>query len=267
MHDVPLLSRDADIAANAQAWADVVPPTAGHSPSPRIVNGESVGENAGSCSSCAGIDRVIKWYSEIEYTSPYGRAQSSSDSTVEGESVGHYTAVVWKSTSKLGCGTAKFTHHSGTERDFWVCQYGSTRGNTNGLFGDNVLAPTKSEAECIAEVSGTWTTAAATTTEVTTPTEVTTQSTTTMQPQCQYVQNLNTAVKYQGTGGSKLKRADYESVADYLKACEGICNADATCGGFVDDPTDIRGRMCKPKTASEGYPKNLKIFYKKGSGC
>lgn len=266
MHDVPLLSWDADIAANAQAWADVVPPTAGHSPSPRIVNGGSVGENAGSCTSCAGVDRVIKWYSEIEYTSPHGRAQSSYDSTVEGETVGHYTAVVWRSTTKLGCGTAKFIHHSGTERDYWVCQYGNTRGNTNGLFGDNVFAPSKSEAQCIAEVLPPVTTSTIAATTTVTTTTVTTTTVTTTQTQCQYDPELNTAVRYQGTGGNKLKLADYESVAAYLAACEDICTADATCGGFVDDPTDRRGRMCKPKTASEGYPKAFKTFYKKGSG-
>merc|ERR1712172_331910 len=119
---------------------------------------------------------VQSWYSEIEHTSPYGLAQSSS--TEDGETVGHYTAVVWKSTTKLGCGTAEFMHHSGTVRDYWVCQYGSSRGNTNGLFGDNVLAPIKSEAECAAGVVATTTMTVTTTVTITT----------TVQPLCQYVQ-------------------------------------------------------------------------------
>merc|ERR1711939_724986 len=203
--------------------------------------------------SCVGVDRVIKWYSEIEFTSPYGLAQSIFDSTEEGETVGHYTQVVWQSTTKLGCGTAKFVHHSGRERDYWVCQYGPA-GNYGGQYENNVFAPVKSEAECTAEI-------------LTTTTITTTTTTTTVQPQCQYVTNLNTAVKYQGTGGSKLKRVDYESVEAYLEACRLNCNADSRCGGFVDDPTDIRGRMCKPKTATEGYVKAFKTFYRKGSGC
>merc|ERR1711959_529108 len=240
---------DADIAANAQAWADNVPSTAGHSPQPRLVNGAYVGENAGSCTSCNGVDRVISWYSEVEYTSPYGKAQSISDSSVEGETVGHYTQVVWKSTTKLGCGTAPFVHHSGSQRDYWVCQYGSTAGNYNGQFGDNVLAPIKSEAECTAEVL------------------TTTVTTTTTQPQCQYSAQLNTAVKYQGTGGSKLRFASYGSEEAYLEACKLNCNADSTCGGFVDDLFDRRGRMCKPKTATSGYTKPFKTFYRKGSAC
>jgi len=86
-------------------------------------------------------------------------------------------------------------------------------------------------------------------------------------PQCEYSAHLNTAVKYQGTGGSKLKFANYGSEAAYLEACKLNCNADSRCGGFVDDPTDRRGRMCKPKTATQGYTKPLKTFYRKGSAC
>lgn len=77
----------------------------------------------------------------------------------------------------------------------------------------------------------------------------------------------NTAVRMQGTGGSKLKRASYSSDTAYLDACKANCNADSSCGGFVDDPTDRRGRMCKPKTATEGYSKPQKTFYRKGDGC
>lgn len=261
MHGVPLLSWDSELAASAQAWADIVPSTAGHSPTPRLdSNGAWVGENAGSCTSCVGVDRVNKWYSEIEHTSPYGEAQGS---TVAGETVGHYTQVVWKSTTKLGCGTAPFVHHSGSQRDYWVCQYGSTAGNYGGQFGDNVLAPIKSEAECTAEVLVTTTTTTTTTTTSTT----TTTTTTAAQPECQYAVKENTAVRFQGTGGSKLRRDDYSTVTSYLEACQRHCNADPTCGGFVDDPTDRRGRMCKPKTATVGYPKPSKSFYIKGSAC
>jgi len=75
-------------------------------------------------------------------------------------------------------------------------------------------------------------------------------------------------VKNRGTGGKKLKRKKYGSTAEYLVACEARCTADPSCGGFVDDPTDIRGRMCKPKkTGSVGYRKNKKTFYVKGNAC
>jgi len=84
---------------------------------------------------------------------------------------------------------------------------------------------------------------------------------------CMYASIPDTAVKYQGTGGTKLQRIEFGSDETYLHACRESCNADPSCGGFVDDPTDVRGRMCKPKTASSGYSKTGKTFYRKGDGC
>jgi uncharacterized protein YkwD len=278
MHGVPLLTWDADIAASAQAWADNG--VWAHSPKPRLVNGEKVGENlAFGSPTRTGTHSTISWYSEIQYTSPYGLADSTSDSVDPDETVGHYTAIVWKSTTKLGCGTARMVLN-GNEGDIWVCQYGNSRGNTNGLFAENVLAPSETVTECGGTSSDVpshaVTTMAATTTVVvtvtstlatTTGTTTTTALATTSAPLCAYASFSNTAVKKQGTGGSKLKRASYSSDAAYLNACQANCNADMRCGGFVDDPTDRRGRMCKPKTASEGYSKASKTFYRKGSGC
>jgi hypothetical protein len=245
MHGVPALTWDADIAANAQAWADSG--VWGHSPKPRTVNGKDVGENIGWGTSRTGPETVIAWYSEIQYKSPYGLAESSSDSVVEGETVGHYTAVVWKSTTRLGCGKGRATIN-GNEGDYWVCEYGNSRGNTNWLFKETVLEPATRVSAC-----------GGTSSEI--PDIVSTS------PLCQYIATSNTAVKSQGTGGNMLKRASYESETTYLEACKANCNADSTCGGFVDDPMDRRGRMCKPQTASVGYPKALKTFYRKGSGC
>jgi len=109
-----------------------------------------------------------------------------------------------------------------------------------------------------------------TTTTVTTPTTTVTTTitvtTTTADPGCQYVPYTNTAVRMQGTGGQKLRRSSFSSDAEYLSECKKACDADLDCGGFVDDPTDRRGRMCKPKTASSGYPKSRKTFYRK-SNC
>merc|ERR1712139_667378 len=164
--------------------------------------------------SCTGVQTVVAWYGEIQYTSPYGLAESSSDSTVEGETVGHYTAVVWKSTTKLGCGKGRLSLN-GNEGDYWVCEYGDTRGNTNGLFEENVLAPIKSESECQDAATSTITT-----------TTTTTTTTTVAEPHCQYIGNSNTAVMRQGAGGTKLKRASYNSDEAYLQACKSNCNAE-----------------------------------------
>jgi len=51
---------------------------------------------------------------------------------------GHYTQVVWKSTTHLGCAT--YGRHL-------VCQYGPS-GNFKGRFTQNVLRPVKSASQC-----------------------------------------------------------------------------------------------------------------------
>jgi len=84
---------------------------------------------------------------------------------------------------------------------------------------------------------------------------------------CQYSAHSSTAVKKRGTGGAKLRRDSYDSSADYIHACKESCDADPTCGGFVDDRAGKRGRMCKPKKASlsDAYSKDgmKKTFYEK----
>jgi hypothetical protein len=114
-------------------------------------------------------------------------------------------------------------------------------------------------------------TATATSIQLTTkflaPTSFTTTASWTS-PSCIYTALPDTAVKGRGSGGKKLKRASYKSDADYLDACRAKCNADSTCKGFVDDLTEGRPRMCKPKTsAKHGYHKKEKTFYVKGLGC
>jgi len=111
---------DADIAASAQAWADNG--VWAHSPKPRVINGENIGENlAWGGPTRSALHATVAWYDEILHTNPHGLASSTSG--VGGETVGHYTQVVWKSTSKIGCGKARLTFGS-TEGDVIVCQYG-----------------------------------------------------------------------------------------------------------------------------------------------
>lgn len=238
MHDVPLLSWDAEIAEQAQAWADRgiyahsswterLPACQGHTP---VGCGENI---AWGWPSRSGTDVTIAWYSEIEHTDPYGLVPSYTPD------IGHYTQVVWEKTTKLGCGKGRVTRF-GREGDFWVCQYGPA-GNYGGQFEANVLAPTKSVESCGGSKSDI---------------------------PCVYSSFPNTAVYMQGTGGTKIKYEWYEPQEDvYLNVCKENCNSDPTCAGFVDDPTDVRGRMCKPKTAVSGYSKPSKTFYRKGDGC
>jgi len=127
---VPLFQWDADIAKNAQAWADQQKGTMAHSSSQfRTLPGIGYcGENLAWGVTDAGA--VKMWYDEIQYTDG-GRVSS-----FDGQS-GHYTQVVWKSSLKLGCGVYD---------KLLVCQYGPG-GNMGGQFTNNVLPPV-SGAQC-----------------------------------------------------------------------------------------------------------------------
>merc|ERR1719265_2652280 len=74
---------------------------------------------------------VDLWYDEIKLTNG-GRVSGFSSGT------GHYTQVVWKGSTELGCGVYK---------DLLNCQYGEA-GNMQGAFTQNVNAPVKSESAC-----------------------------------------------------------------------------------------------------------------------
>jgi len=147
MHGVPLLTWDDAIATNAQAWA--TNGVYGHSASSaRVVGGEQLGENlAWGYPELSGIGATQMWYKEIEFTSgPYGTADSMTDATPSNEFIGHYTQVVWSTSTKLGCGkgTATVGGNSGV---YWVCQYGPA-GNYQGEFSQNVLAPSVGLSAC-----------------------------------------------------------------------------------------------------------------------
>jgi len=146
MHGVPLFTWDDEIASNAKAWASKGKYEHSTSES-RKIQGEQCGENiAWGYPNRSGTDSTRAWYNEIKFTKPSGTANGPKDSTPKGQVIGHYTQIVWKSSTKLGCakGSAVSMGHSG---DFWVCQY-CIAGNFLGQYGQNVLAPTKSAADC-----------------------------------------------------------------------------------------------------------------------
>jgi len=146
MHEIPAFTWDAAIAANAQAHADKG--VYEHSASAdRVANGVQCGENiAWGYPTYSGTASTVAWYSEIEFTQPYGTADSMSDSVPANEVIGHYTQVVWKASIKLGCGKGTATVN-GKSGDYWVCQYGPA-GNFGGQFTTNVLAPSKTVTSC-----------------------------------------------------------------------------------------------------------------------
>merc|ERR1719265_1961810 len=96
-----------------------------------------LGENLAMGSTATGTRGVDMWYDEIKLT-PGGSVSSFSSGT------GHYTQVVWRETTDLGCGVYK---------SLLNCQYG-VGGNMGGQFSQNVNGPVKSSSQCPDGASG-----------------------------------------------------------------------------------------------------------------
>ena len=117
---IPPLTWSADVAATAQAWADKC--MFDHS-------GGKYGENiyASGGSTPTPADVVNSWVGEAK---DYNYANNSCSGTC-----GHYTQVVWRASTKLGCGMKNCTTNSPFSGfpnwTLWVCNY-DPPGNFNG---------------------------------------------------------------------------------------------------------------------------------------
>ena len=118
--EIPALTWSSDVAAAAQAWAD------------RCVfkhSGGQLGENiyASAGASTTPQDVVDSWVSEAK---DYDYVANSCAATC-----GHYTQVVWRKTTKLGCAVSNCSTNSPftgfSQWQFWVCNY-DPAGNFNG---------------------------------------------------------------------------------------------------------------------------------------
>lgn len=125
-HQSPALVWDATVAATAQAYANRC--LWAHNPDLRRLG---LGENLalGYPSLTAAVQA---WYDEARFYN-YNRPGFSS-------ATGHFTALVWKSTTKLGCGSARCSSLS--NRVILVCNYQPAGNIVNaGFFVANVLRP------------------------------------------------------------------------------------------------------------------------------
>lgn len=132
-HCAPALTWSAELAAGAQAWADAC--QFDHSKA----NG-AYGENLSAGTNQTAIGAVDSWYSEIknyDFAAP-GTSQGT----------GHFTQVVWKGSTQLGCGMARcgniFSDFGGAF--FYVCRY-APAGNMAGEYEQNV-APVADGGTC-----------------------------------------------------------------------------------------------------------------------
>lgn len=116
------LTWSAKLAAVAQRWANALRDRGcmfGHS------NG-SYGENlaAGTSGTLDPATVVKMWYDEVaDYRFPDGGFSMKT---------GHFTQLVWRGTSQVGCGRSQCKG-----MDIWVCEY-NPAGNWEGQYRDNV---------------------------------------------------------------------------------------------------------------------------------
>ena len=144
LHCVPEVTWDTALASDAQAWADTCAsehtpmcsqvPSDPHCRGPTTLTGGTLGETVGenmawkSDDTQTGTDATNLWYDE--YTDPgYSfDADGGGGGTPTGNSgTGHFTQVVWKTTTKIGCGYKSGCDYSGTSKPgmtaVWVCMY------------------------------------------------------------------------------------------------------------------------------------------------
>ena len=119
-HCAPPLGWSDDLAASAQAWADHLAASGcafEHS-------GSGHGENLAGGGGLSGADSVAMWYDEVNQFD-FANGGFSMDT-------GHFTQVVWKNTTAVGCGSSECGGMT-----TWVCQY-DPPGNYQGEYRENV---------------------------------------------------------------------------------------------------------------------------------
>lgn len=140
-HQSPAMTQDPALVTSAQAWSSQMASSgnfAHSSSSARNGAGENlyVFYTTGNAPGDAVASKAVQaWYDEIK---DYNFSQPGFSAAT-----GHFTQVVWKSSTRLGCGMAQGTKVLGgnTYKAYYVtCHYGPA-GNMQGQFPVNVLQP------------------------------------------------------------------------------------------------------------------------------
>lgn len=117
---VPKLTWSAQLEAGAQAWAARC--NFAHS-------GAGTGENIAMGTNLGAGQAVALWFSE--------KAAYNYNAPGFSGNTGHFTQIVWKGTTQIGCGVAACP-----TGQFYVCRY-MAPGNVAGQYPQNVLRPCK----------------------------------------------------------------------------------------------------------------------------
>jgi len=131
------------VATNAVNWANrcVYCHSASYSDTPQ--SGENIAEGFASL-----FDVTQAWYSEIN-----GFTNNGGEGTCTCNECGHYTAMMWSTTSALGCGTCPASDY------FAVCQYALEAPNININTETTTHVslnntPVNTEAYCCSQIFG-----------------------------------------------------------------------------------------------------------------
>lgn len=132
-HGVPPLSLDSEVSHTAQEWADHLHDTDGFEHRPNNQYGENL---YWTSSRTRAIDTVAtkaldSWYGESRR---YDYANEMTQSNIN-YGVLHFTAMVWKSSTRVGVGLTQ-----GSNGTYVVLNF-ATRGNTLNQFVANVPPP------------------------------------------------------------------------------------------------------------------------------
>ncbi|GAA5920136.1 hypothetical protein JCM6882_007032 [Rhodosporidiobolus microsporus] len=135
-HSAPDLTWSTDLANSAQAWASKC--VFKHGGGAALNSGENLAAYYGASNVASGISMWANEASNYDFDNP-GFSSSA----------GHFTQMVWKATTQLGCAEVKCASlpdpdSGSTMKDyqFLVCHYlsaGNIVGNANKYFIDNVL--------------------------------------------------------------------------------------------------------------------------------
>ncbi|MGI5506789.1 CAP family protein [Lentzea sp. CA-135723] len=132
-HGAPPLSLDSEVSRTAQEWADHLQSTNGFEHRPDNPYGENLYETGRSRPIDTVIGKALEdWYNESRH---YNYDKEMTPSNVD-LSVLHFTALVWKSSTRLGVGISQ-----GRNGTYVVVNF-AERGNTLNHFRANVLRPT-----------------------------------------------------------------------------------------------------------------------------
>jgi len=142
-HGVPNLSFDATLASHAAKYAKKLCETKTFKHDTGELRRYKEGENLYYGRTSTQIDVCIatyKWYNEVN-DMEWSKLGTFYNFMPIPTNLGHFTQLVWKSTSRVGCGTA-YRKEGSTYHTYIACRY-KTPGNVQGRVPQNVSPTSK----------------------------------------------------------------------------------------------------------------------------